>query len=278
MVGTAEDALTGYGRFRSSCLASAADIERLLHTRHVQVNNIHRCAVLFPALCMVRATFPDRPCCLVDLGTSAGLHLLADLCSYAYPELGGRVFTTKLVSEIDLELEFEWRGSKPLDNATFFRPPRIVERIGIDLNPIDLENPEQLLWFQAFTEMQPEVLEAVIALRQLTAPRLVQADVFDWLGPWASSVSPENLIVAMHSFLTVQFSDEARERFGRELDAIGRKRDLAVVVLDNRLGSKSSAELWLHIYREGNVRRELLACCQHPLDVGEWLEWRGPVR
>lgn len=67
--------------FRRCCLAHTPELTRLLATRRVQSNPLDRCALIMPALCVVQRRFPGRSCSLVDLGTSAGLHLYTDCYS-----------------------------------------------------------------------------------------------------------------------------------------------------------------------------------------------------
>jgi len=266
-----------YECFRSYCLQYREELIELLASRHVQTNALHRCAVLVPALCLTNRMFSGRPCTLIDLGTSAGLHLLCDLYSYSYPELGGRVLCGRFESEVDLEIEFSWKGRKPNNPGAFFQAPEIAERIGVDLAPIDLGRPEQRKWLEAFSPIEDGVLEAFQALQERSPFRLVTGDILEVLEPLANAVPSDSLLVILHSFMTVQFSSEARNAFNSILAAIGAARDLAVISLENELASTTPVELWLRVYRDGSNTDQRLARCQYPLDVGEWLEWLGPI-
>ena len=73
-----------YPHFREFCLAHESAIRELLSTRLVQTNEVGRCAYLMPAFSLIADENPGLPLSLVDIGTSAGLHLLWDRYSYEY--------------------------------------------------------------------------------------------------------------------------------------------------------------------------------------------------
>ena len=73
-----------YPHFREFCLAHESTIRDLLSTRLVQTNEVGWCAYLLPAFLLITDENPGLPLSLVDIGTSAGLHLLWDRYSYEY--------------------------------------------------------------------------------------------------------------------------------------------------------------------------------------------------
>jgi len=155
--------------------------------------------------------------------------------------------------------------------------PGVTRRIGIDLAPIDLAVPGQRQWLAAFNDLDDAIVEAVLLLKQKASFRLVAGDVIEMLEPLIADVPRDELPVIMHSFMTVQFTTEARAALDAALNRIGAKRDLAVITLENELTSNKPVELWLRTYRGGHATNQCLARCQYPLDVGEWLEWLGPA-
>jgi hypothetical protein len=217
---------------------------------------------------------------VIDLGTSAGLNLLLDVYSYCYPELGGRVFSSPFASEVDLEIEFSWRGRKPDEAREFFQVPNVKRRIGIDLAPIDLSILEHRQRYACFTPYLPAVIQGFLLLRDKVDFRLVAGDVITTLSPIARATSEDELLVLMHSFLWGQLTSEGREALSRELDALGAVRDLVVISIDDEGEGPEMlsrpVELRLRVYKQGRRCEVRLARCEHALDVGDWLEWLGP--
>lgn len=69
--------------FREFCLQHARDIELLVTTRKVQTNEVQRCTCLLPAFSLVYQRMQRTPLALVEIGSSAGLHLLWDRYRYS---------------------------------------------------------------------------------------------------------------------------------------------------------------------------------------------------
>src|SRR5437870_1893287 len=72
-----------YPFFRSFCLENKREIEDLISTHRVQTNEVQRCTCLMPAYSIAHRR-SSKPLSIVDLGASAGLHLLWDHYSYDY--------------------------------------------------------------------------------------------------------------------------------------------------------------------------------------------------
>jgi hypothetical protein len=117
-------------------------------TRSTQTNEPARCATLLPVL----ARLP-QPLALIEVGASAGLCLLPDHYGYDYGRTSLRPATTAPV--------FACTASEttPIPSAM----PRIVWRAGLDLNPIDIADPEQAAWLE--TLVWPEQTQRLSNLR-----------------------------------------------------------------------------------------------------------------
>lgn len=103
-------------------------------TRYTQTNECRRCVALLPAIWRAGITRFH----LVDVGTSAGLNLLIDQYRYRW---NGHEWGPH---ESDLVLETELRGALPESRAI-----EVLSRTGLDLNPIDVDDPEDRLWLDA---------------------------------------------------------------------------------------------------------------------------------
>lgn len=104
-----------------------------------QTNEVGRSAALFGGLLQVlsRADYPDLPVRLVEIGSSAGLNLLADHFTYRAAAGGGWPgpgdADTAGTHSTTVQLDPAWE-SRPLGIPTAVQ---VVERLGCDLDPID---------------------------------------------------------------------------------------------------------------------------------------------
>jgi hypothetical protein len=111
-------------------LVSAASVGRM-----TQTNEPARCAVLVPALGLL-----DGPLAMLEIGASAGLCLYPDRYSYRFGDRRLDPVAGESAVLIDVEVE----GNLPLP----VRIPTIAWRGGVDVNPLDVRNPDHLAWLE----------------------------------------------------------------------------------------------------------------------------------
>lgn len=149
--------------FRDFVLTHRDAVLNLVRTRNTQTNVVRRCACLLPAFSII-AREADAPLALLDLGASAGLNLNFDRYAYRY-ERAGRLERRWGTPNAAVQLECDLRGPGALPD--FPEQFQIAARIGIDLNPINLNDPDQLRWLQAL--IWPEHIERHDRLRAAAA-------------------------------------------------------------------------------------------------------------
>ena len=140
-----------------------------MRTRRTQTNEAARCAVLMPAL----AELP-QPLALLEVGASAGLTLLPDIYSYDYEGY--------LVAGTDPSaptLKCRPSGPVPLPAQV----PEIAWRAGIDINPLDVNNAEDVEWLSCLVwpgeADRAERLQAAVAVARTHPPTLYQGDLVE---------------------------------------------------------------------------------------------------
>lgn len=134
----------------------ARDGERLAATmreRATQTNEPARCAALLPLLSAI-----DGPLALIEVGASAGLCLYPDRFSYEYD---GRPVGARSA----VHLRCTTTGELPLPGGL----PEVVDRTGIDLNPLDPAAPEDRAWLRALVWPGPRAAERLARLDAATA-------------------------------------------------------------------------------------------------------------
>ncbi len=201
--------------FRIALLAHRDTVRAEMLRRRTQTNEPARCASLLPILVQL-----PGPLALLEVGASAGLCLLPDRYGYAYA--GHAPFGP--------EPRFPCRadGATPVPAAV----PAVVWRAGIDLNPLDVRNDDDMAWLEALVwPDQPDRaarLRAAIAIARKDPPRIVAGDLLTMLPSLAAEAPADATLVVFHTAVLAYVTDPAvRAEFVRTV------RDLHAVWISN---------------------------------------------
>lgn len=179
-----------------------------------QTNEVGRSAPLALGL-MVLAERHGLPFDLYELGASAGLNLNLD--RYAI-RLGGVPFGDGASS---VRLEPEWTGEPPPAAEV-----RVIRRQGVDLNPLDLADPETserlLAYVWADQRDRLSRLEAALATARTHPPGVEAGDGAEWLER-RLSLEPQAGVcrVVMHTIALQYFPPDKRQRMVAHLRRAG---------------------------------------------------------
>lgn len=254
------------GVFADFCRQHREELERFLPTRLVQTNEVRRCALLLPAFYLAADRAGGMPLAVVALGASAGLNLLFDRYGYNYD--GRRCGDPN--SALQLSCEVRGRLRPPLPAAM----PAVAGRVGMDLNPLDLRDRDNLTWLlgqiwpnDAYRPRAERVrLAAALQLRE--PPRLIAGDVVEILPGVVGEIPRDRQVCLLHSFTVYEMPPDVRARLDRVIAGCAADRLLASVGLE----WDSHHQSWLDLawYRSGSKEVERLARGQAH---GEWIEW-----
>lgn len=266
--------------FLGLCRDHRDEVARLLATRTIQTNDCGRSAVLGPALTWLAAGL-EGPVALVDVGASAGLNLLADRYRLDY---GDRGATGPADSPVQLSCAVVG-GDPPI--APELGP--FAERVGLDLAPVDLTDPDDARWLLAC--VWPGTgrfgrTAAAIELARAAPPRVVAGDAVAALPGILGELPAGRPVVALTTWSFVYLVPDERVLFVALLDEAARDRPVAWLLADTPevvaefaggagLGATPGPVSWLGCVRfDGGRRGEAVAVVhQH----GTWLDWRaGP--
>jgi hypothetical protein len=207
--------------FTDFCLSRRAEIADLMRHRLVQSNIVKRSAALRVGMAAV-ASMTAEPVMLVEVGSSAGVHLRFD--EYRY-ELAGRTWGR---ASSPVVVSTEWReGAVPpgLD-----RIPAIADRVGVDLNPIDATDPDERLWLQALiwpeNTTQAALQDAALRVVAADPPRTVTGDMEAVLPEVVAGVPRGMPVVVFHSATRLHVPVERREGFDAAIAKIARDHEL----------------------------------------------------
>ncbi|MFG1868205.1 DUF2332 domain-containing protein [Micromonospora arborensis] len=185
--------------FRDYLLSHWQVIEPQVRVRATQTNEVGRCAVLLPVL----AALP-QPLALLEVGASAGLNLYPDRYAYRYGD--------HQIGSGEPVLECAASGLEPP-----VRVPQVVWRAGLDLNPLDVTDPDDVSWLDAL--IWPEHahrrtrLRAAAAVAAADPPLLVRGDLVDDLPALAARAPAGATLVVFHTSVLYQVPPPRREAF-----------------------------------------------------------------
>ena len=235
-----------------------AGLARVMLARRTQTNEPARCATLLPAL----AQLPP-PLALIEVGASAGLTLLLDRYSYDY---GGHLIPG---SDPDAPtLRCVPRGPVPLPE----RLPVIAWRAGLDLNPLDVTDDDDVHWLSCLVWPgegdREERLAAAVAAARRDPPAIYRGDLLTDLPALAAQAPAGATLVIFHSAVLAYVAPEGRRRFSgtvRSLPAVWLSSEAPGVVPGVSVPACQGGPLVL--IRDG---RTPLACAD---GHGAWVHW-----
>jgi hypothetical protein len=255
-----------YPYFRNFVLEHENEIVEIITTRFVQTNEVGRCAILVPAFELVARGAKNQPLTLIEVGSSAGLTLLWDRYHYHYNkslQCGN--------PNSPVQVECQLRGDKrpPIPN----RFPEISSRLGVDLNPVDLNDPENVQWLRALVwpehQKRANQLEVAIEVARRAPPQIVPGDALELLPSLIERVQGETQLCVFHSFTLSLASGEPRERLELTLAQASKTRDLFHISFEWPKNSEAPLLTLASIDNGESTEKVLARCNAH----GEWLEW-----
>ncbi len=185
----------GYPEFRAWLLGHWPAVAREAAHRRTQTNEPRRCAALVPALPAI-----PGPLALLELGASAGLCLYPDRYSYRY---GDGEWLHPAGGPSTVCLETETRGPVPVPKAL----PTIAWRAGIDLDPLDVRDPDAARWLETLVwpgqHERVARIRAAIALVREDPPELVRDNAIEAIDALAAAAPPDTELVIVTSVMLV---------------------------------------------------------------------------
>jgi hypothetical protein len=253
-----------YPHCRAFCIEHRDEILNLIRTRLVQTNEVRRCVYLALAFGIVAERAGHRPLALIDVGTSAGLNLLWDRFGYDYG--GQRLGDPGAPVQLTCELRGDTRPPFPE------RLPAVASRVGIDLNPVDVRDPDAMLWFRALIwpehRERLDLLMRAIQLARQDPPELIAGDALELLPQVIAAIPRDMPVCVFHTHAVNQFPREAREQLIALIEEHGRRRDLYRVSAE-WIGTPQT-QLELVAYEQGVKTEKVLAYVD---GHARWIEW-----
>ncbi|HWA92945.1 MAG TPA: DUF2332 domain-containing protein [Rhizomicrobium sp.] len=230
-------------------------VTTLIETRVTNTNEVGRSAVLHAGFRKL-----NGPLALIEIGPSAGLNLIWDRYGVNYGSCA-------IAPEAPLVIDCALRGDKlPPHGAA----PTVASRVGLELNPVDLDDPDDRDWLRAlmWPDQLPRLhrLERAIDLFEEVHPPIRHGDALALL-PEALAEAPRDATVCVyHTIVTYQFGAAMREALDDMLVVAGLRRPIHRLAFEF---DGTECVLALIRYEDGVREETKLAHAPH----GTWLEW-----
>jgi len=209
----------GLPQLRDLVSGARAELTEVILGHRTQTNEPARCATLLPALAQL-----PQPLALIEVGASAGLTLLVDHYSYDY---AGHRLTGRDPQAPTLRCEP--RGPVPLPAGI----PEVVWRAGLDLNPLDVNDADDVRWLSCLVWPdegdREERLARALASARRDPPLVQRGDLLTDLPALAAQAPSDATLVVYHTSVLTYVAPRERWRF---FTAVG---DLEAVWLSNEV-------------------------------------------
>lgn len=225
-----------------------------------QTNEVRRSAVLIATAHWLTARF-GLPLVLSELGASAGLNLLWD--HYAL-RIGDQIFGP---ANPTLTLNPDWTAAPPPH-----APPTILDRRGVDLNPLDPITDSLRLLAYLWPD-QPDRITRTRAALDLAArlqPQVDRADAANWLETRLATPTPDALQLVFHTVAWQYFPAATQSRALAAMESASRHTPLAHLSMEAD-GQTPGAALTLTLWPGG----ETIPLGRADFH-GRWIDWQAP--
>ncbi|ROS51323.1 DUF2332 domain-containing protein [Frigoribacterium sp. PhB24] len=208
-----------WSALRPWLLARSDDVVAELARRLTQTNDVRRCAPLSVALARV-----PGPVALLEVGASAGLCLGVDRYGYRSGDRTWGDPSSTVQVRIDVATAVVG-GTRPRPELPTGPLPEVTWRAGIDLDPVDVRDRDQVAWLE--TLLPPErgdrlaLSRRAVALARTAPPRLVTADAVDGLAALAAEAPSDATLVVVSTGTLVYLPGRRRQAFVDEVGRLG---------------------------------------------------------
>jgi len=244
--------------------SNADQVVATMASRSTQTNEVARCAAFVPLLAELNADLA-----LIEVGASAGLCLFPDRYAYRYDG--------KLLGDSPLAIDVDTVNSVPIPDSL----PVVNWRAGLDLNPLDVSNNEDLAWLRACIwpehDERRRRFDLAAAIVAEDPPHIDRGDLLTATVELIDQAPPDAIKVVFHSAVLAYVDEAGRAEFAATMQQLVKDRD-DVVWLSNEAASLVSGipagegrtgGAHFHLGRNGD---ELIATTD---PHGSWISWHA---
>jgi hypothetical protein len=207
-----EGPIDSYAGFRSFVVGRWDELSATMLARRTQTNEAARCTALLLEL----AALP-QPLALLEVGASAGLCLYPDRYAYRYDD-------RPVLGESPVLLACRTTGAAPVPH----RLPHVVWRRGLDLNPLDVRDDDDVRWLRSLIWPEQtdrfEVFDKAVATARAEPVPVVRGDLTTDLARASADAPRQATLVVYHSAVLAYLDGDQRAMFRAALDELAAQR------------------------------------------------------
>jgi hypothetical protein len=187
--------------FCLSLTSRSNEIRNVILKRRTQTNEPARCATLLPLLALL-----PQPLALLEVGAAAGLCLFPDYYSYCYN--GVEVEAGSNAGATPPRFSCATNSQTPIPIANV----EIAWRMGLDLEPVSLQDDEQVVWLETLVwpgeENRLALLRQAIQVARIEPPAVLRGDLRIDIHRLAIQAPKNATLVIFHSAVLAYISSE----------------------------------------------------------------------
>ena len=192
------------------CRSYERELIELFQIKLVQTNEVNRASYLYPIFSLIYEK-EKKPLTLIEIGTSAGLLLNVDQYRYEVNEQGKIITYGAVKSQLTIHAK---NLGTPLPKLN---GPVVKNRIGFDLNCLNLQNEEDLKWLQAliWPEQKGRIqnLQLAAEIQKKSDIQLITGNFVELLPQVLEQPTTyDTQIVIFHTHVANQFSSSLKEQ------------------------------------------------------------------
>ncbi|SMR70678.1 hypothetical protein SAMN04488030_0290 [Aliiroseovarius halocynthiae] len=225
-----------------------------------QTNEVRRAAVMISMGHWLAAQY-DLPMRVYELGASAGLNLMWD--RFALQVGDGQLGP----EDAPVLLTPDWRADLPTGAL-----PTVLSRRGVDLMPMDITDPDDLLRMSSYLWAdQPERLARSRAAAAIFDAHVDQGDAAEWLEAQLKNVAQDHLTLIYHTIAWQYFPPATQDRCLAAIETAAQRGPIAHLSMEADEQDAPGAAITLTLWPEG---RKLTF---GRVDFhGRWVDWTAP--
>lgn len=198
--------VSAFEEFREFLVRDWDAVREIAMTHRTQTNEVGRTAALLPALCL----YPGQPVALIEFGASAGLCLYPDRYSYQYDE---RPILDPVSGRSEIVLPCTTSGKPPIPEVV----PEVAYRAGVDLNPLDVTDAEDMRWLEAliWPEQRNRLqrLRSAVGIARQDPPTLVAGDLVETIADLVYAAPGDIPVIVFGSAVLTYLDRDRRAEF-----------------------------------------------------------------
>lgn len=199
------------------CQQYKESLQTIFQTKLVQTNELNRASYLYPLFAEIQ-TQQQKPISLIEIGTSAGLLLNLDQYHYEMEEGATTQVYGNSRSNVHIHAKNTGKSIGALSSL------KIDQRVGIDLNIVDLQKDEDFRWMQALIwpehQLRKQQVENVRALNYEVPKTLLEGDFLTLIPSILKGQGEITQFVIFHTHVANQFSAELKQKLMQMLSEV----------------------------------------------------------